>query len=906
MTESDSVVPISDADLRAVRGGVSACDLRLLREAAAAAGKPRKAPMKAPYAFTPRDLIWGLDLAAVRLVHLLADAAEQPFDDKLAAVIDHAEYLATFHNEPDASIRFRAAAALLLAGAGGGAHPDAAAWLRAGQARLLSELEASEGDAAQTTLGAAAVLVTADRGLPLLPGLRAWFTATQEAPLPETPVGRSAMSPAEFLAALDLERPELAGLKDAAAGGSAEQALDIYAQHRVESLRGLTSYLGDEEPEVNLDEANDALRNILVLRAHMHRRHDFGEEVDWTTVLDGDIESNVSINNHSHLVLLATAYAQTGEAQYAEHCLDLLRSWQRQSPCPDVWQGQLQWRTLEVGGRMIRAWPTVMLRLLGFPGFADFAADMARSSLEHARYLEAHARTRGNWFQVETSGLGAVALLYPEFRESPGLLRRALRRHAWANGKYFFPDGFQTECSVYYHAFPLGCIGGLCRLAKAAGQEAPPELLDVYERGLEVFVHTAQPDLSMPLVNDVGPHVSYAGGPLQEARQVFSRDDFRYIASHRGEGKPPSDLSHAFPHAGYYVMRDGWEPADQYLLLDAGSYGSGHQHEDKLNFIFWAGGRCLIGDPGIYRYSADEFEDYFRSSRGHNVIQVDGKGQARRLLYDSQSHEVEEQVPDPNTVWLPGGACDYAAGSYRDGFATRLHALWSGESRDDERATLDTSVEHGRALFYVKGEYLVVRDLLLGEGEHGIEQFFHLAPIVEALSPEGVRPGRAVVDAQLGVRTAEADLGNVAIIPGQTEGRTLRFACGDRRPAAGYTCLYGERPAIDVIYEQRAALPLALDTVIVPMDAGRSECPRLVAQPLEVGEGVALRLQWPEQTDLILLSDEGQAELRGGELAAQARALWIRTDAAGKVVRGAGVQVQRAEYRGQTLRDLAS
>ncbi|MCJ7821980.1 MAG: hypothetical protein MUQ26_02680, partial [Armatimonadetes bacterium] len=271
MTESDSAVPISDADLRAVRGGVSACDLRLLREAAAAAGKPRKAPMKAPYAFTPRDLIWGLDQAAVRLVHLLADAAQQPFDDKLAAVIDHAEYLATFHNEPDAGVRFRAAAALLLAGAGAGTYPEAAAWCRSGQARLLSELEASEGDTAQTTLGAAAVLLTADRGLPLLPGLRAWFTSVQEVPLPEAPVARCAMSPAEFLAALDLERPELAGLKDAVAGGKAEQALGVYAQHRVEFLRGLTSYLGDEEPEANLDEANDALRNTLVLRAHMHR-----------------------------------------------------------------------------------------------------------------------------------------------------------------------------------------------------------------------------------------------------------------------------------------------------------------------------------------------------------------------------------------------------------------------------------------------------------------------------------------------------------------------------------------------------------------------------------------------------------------------------------------------------------
>ena len=47
-----------------------------------------------------------------------------------------------------------------------------------------------------------------------------------------------------------------------------------------------------------------------------------------------------------------------------------------------------------------------------------------------------------------------------------------------------------------------------------------------------------------------------------------------------------------------------------YLLFDAGYYGLGHQHEDKLDFVLYAHGRTLIDDPSIYQYKQDEFEPY--------------------------------------------------------------------------------------------------------------------------------------------------------------------------------------------------------------------------------------------------------------------------------------------------------
>jgi len=85
------------------------------------------------------------------------------------------------------------------------------------------------------------------------------------------------------------------------------------------------------------------------------------------------------------------------------------------------------------------------------------------------------------------------------------------------------------------------------------------------------------------------------------------------------------------PHSSYYVVRSGWEPGAEFLVFDAGWWGAGHQHEDKLNFVYYAHGRPLVTDSGIYRYSDDEWERYFRGSRGHNSVLVDGLGQCRFL-----------------------------------------------------------------------------------------------------------------------------------------------------------------------------------------------------------------------------------------------------------------------------------
>lgn len=120
--------------------------------------------------------------------------------------------------------------------------------------------------------------------------------------------------------------------------------------------------------------------------------------------------------------------------------------------------------------------------------------------------------------------------------------------------------------------------------------------------------------------------------------------------------------------------------------------GLKHIHEDKLNFVYYAGGRELIGDPGIYAYKINEFEPYWRGTWSHNSVVMDGLSQHRVL-------GPPENIPDPDRRFVMGDGFDFATGWYRCAYSPRTHH--SGDESDKAAAIRD--VQHQRIIFCVKG-----------------------------------------------------------------------------------------------------------------------------------------------------------------------------------------------------------
>jgi hypothetical protein len=274
-------------------------------------------------------------------------------------------------------------------------------------------------------------------------------------------------------------------------------------------------------------------------------------------------------------------------------------------------------------------------------------------------------------------------------------------------------------------------------------------------------VYGAMPTGRLPPVQD-GSEVDVRA-PLEEAATLFpARADFRWYATGGREGRPPAATSYAFPYAGYYVMRSGWDPDARWLWFDGGPFGYGHQHEDKLQIILAAYGRTFLVDPGNFTYDASRWRSHFVDSPSHNVVLVDGAPQRRR-----GRPRPEYAITEPaRAIWIAGPAFDYVEATFDDPFG-----------RDVDRA-----VRHTRAVVFIKPDVWVMLDRLeaLDGRPHTYEALFH-ADLPVAADGLRLRIGRAG-DPMLTI-AARADAG-----------LTLRRVEGQEDPLLGWLPDAGATP----------------------------------------------------------------------------------------------------------------
>jgi hypothetical protein len=794
---------------------------------------------------------------------LLADEAPGP---RLFAMAD---YLLTFpsvafRSAPSTEALLNAAALALCGYLCDGRHGEAATWRLTGCARLANEAHLRRAALEDRMLADCllAVCRAADElELPILADLltlreRMWGRLLDH--------GR-----AERLHVPEAEYPQhmIAPIPAAQIGGRMRARA---WQYRMRSPEDVLS--------ADLADADGTCANLITLRAHMLVRHQFGSDVNWHVEFFADKESTVSLNFQPFVRNLAAAYRETGDEKYAEHAARLIWSWYRQCPVPNHRQYTGPWRTLEVGGRPWRVWLDVMGYLGQTAAFDEAThAMLARSRLEHMRYLTAFCGGPNNWYQVEASGLAVAALCSPELTLADAYLRIALRRLKWINSRAYYDDGFQFELSHGYHAFPTMAITSVVRAAQARGVALPADFVRLVEKAHEMYLFAAQPDHILPMFNDCGPQPTDPAIYLRPAAAMFDRDDFRWGGSHGQEGQAPDHASHAWHSAGLYVMRDKWGADGQFLFFDGAPWGASHQHEDKLTFTLYAGGRLLIGDPNIYSYSPTELTHYFKASRSHNVVMVDGKGQARRFRPESHLSTLGRNE------WVSRPAFDFVSSEYLEGFAPDPFP-----GRGDA-SQVDTSISHRRAIFYIKPTkvtrgYWILCDLLTGQDTepHTLEQIFHLAPVEQPGAAEPLRPGEVSVS-PAAIVTQEPGLSNLAILPVDSTGLAVRAQKGETSPAVGWYGVYGEFPAWDVTLERRTALPARMDAVLFPLPepaegraSTRSAPVPQVTRLRSDAQVTAFRIQGAGVDDTFILCEEGVGPVTVDGITCEGRAVLAR------------------------------
>ena len=449
----------------------------------------------------------------------------------------------------------------------------------------------------------------------------------------------------------------------------------------------------------------------------------------------GDLRQLWEVSRLQHLVNLATLAVSRGGSD-RDRALQLVKrqlaSWVEFNP---PLAGPHYSSAMECGLRMIAVCHT--LDILRDDLVHDALWDaLVRIVASHAplieRRLSLHS-SAGNHTVAEAAGLVYAGLLFPEMKRSDrwldtgtSLLRDLARTQV-------LPDGGGIEQTFWYHRFNIQLLSLVAALLPHCGRETPVEISEATDRGSR-FLGAMGLDVGrlLPIGDGDGGHA------LSEYLRLNIPSDI------------PTTTPRRFYDSGYTVANIG-SPATASLVFDHGSLGMppcyGHGHADALNLLLRSDGEDVFVDPGTYIYTGDQkWRRYFRGTRAHNTITVDGRDQAQQ---------------DGCFLWKKPFRTRLIAAEHDGDTCGRLVA--------DHNGYRDAGVRHVRGIAWVRDQWLVVSDMVFGQGVHELELNWHLARAPEWRDDENF--GLQVPGGPLSVRC---------------QGGTISTRSGERSPISGW------------------------------------------------------------------------------------------------------------------------
>lgn len=462
----------------------------------------------------------------------------------------------------------------------------------------------------------------------------------------------------------------------------------------------------------------------------------------------GDVKYVWELNRHQFFIEVARAYFVSRQEKYAEKIWNWLESWIADTPHKiginntSVLEHAVRifsWTWAYFFTRESAVWTPERLEIL------------AKNLLLQGEMIEENLSYYYSPYNHLIGELAALAFLGTVYGNSPKM--REWRDKYWREmeaqvEKQFHPDGFTVEQASYYHHFTLGFYLMLALLRRQNGLPVSERVWKILERAVEFPMNLTRPGGQLPKFGDIDSARSiyfYFPEPKWNLRPflalgatIFQRKDMKYMAGELFEevlwlmgktgvknyldleAEKPQHTSRDFRQSGYFILRDGWEKTASYCCFDCGEIAHGvfkdetpsaaHGHGDILSFELAIDGQPLIIDPGFFTYFGSlEWHRYLRSTRGHNVIEVNGAGQAvheGRIGWSQVSSPRQEFWILTPQYELAGGAIDRFE-QLAEKFFQRRHILFN------------------------KGNYFLVMDEVNGEDcgkGFRIESTFHFAP----------------------------------------------------------------------------------------------------------------------------------------------------------------------------------
>ncbi len=393
----------------------------------------------------------------------------------------------------------------------------------------------------------------------------------------------------------------------------------------------------------------------------------FAAEIDYRDHdVTGDCKFVWEPNRHHHWVTLGRAYRYTGDERYARVVVEQWESWLHQCP----FGMGMNWRSpLELGIRLINwVWALELVRTS--PELTPERIERIVATI----YLHIREITRkySRFSSANNHLIGEAAGVYIASTYCRGL-KNARRWREEAKSileaeilRQTFPDGGTREQALGYQTFVLQFF----LLSALAGRNDGDSFSAEYWRRMEkMFEFLATFDDARewsPLfgdsddgyVLDLGTPLGHPQACLSIGAVLFERTDLAAHADAFPEaaywllGEPAEACfeklkaakssrparSLALEHTGYYVLRcgRGCGTGSIRAVFDCGELGyesiAAHGHADALSLTVHLDGWDLMVDSGTFDYfTYPEWRTYFRSTRAHNTVEIDGLDQSEML-----------------------------------------------------------------------------------------------------------------------------------------------------------------------------------------------------------------------------------------------------------------------------------
>jgi hypothetical protein len=379
-------------------------------------------------------------------------------------------------------------------------------------------------------------------------------------------------------------------------------------------------------------------------------------------------------------------------------------------------------------------------------------------------------------------------------------------------------DGGNREQAFSYQQFVLdfALLAGLS--TRASGEDFSPVYWERLERMIEFLAAMMDVARNVPAVGDAddGYVVRLAPFPksfdnyrslVATGALLFQRADLARKAgvvdaktlwllgsssiSAFDRLKASASMNHfprEFPQSGYYLLGSDLDTPDEIrLLADAGPLGylsiAAHGHADALSVVLSVGGEEILVDPGTYAYHTEpEWRRYFRGTRAHNTVLVDGEDQS---------------LQSGNFMWSRHAQARCVRFEPGDREQRFIGEHFGYESLRDP-------VRHRREIVYdPRRSRFAIDDTLEGEGEHSFGVQWHFA---SSCTPE-------IDGAQVLVRTRTH---LIRLVPESAVDRIDVFRGGSPTQGGWVSKSFGcKEPATTVVWNSQMKSTAVFRTLII-------------------------------------------------------------------------------------------